>query len=79
MKAAKQFGTSIFQIVLIGLIFLNSISDQVPPKEPPYPPFFAMEYIFIALQGAMFIIVTSNTMNAIFSVTLVCNFFVIYF
>jgi hypothetical protein len=73
MKAARLFGNAIFSIALIGLIFLSVISDQRPPSEKPFPPYEAMEYIFIALQGAMFIIVTSNTMNSIFAVTLVCK------
>lgn len=70
MKLGRNFGNSILMIVLLGLIFIHSISDDrlVPDTAYPTP---QLIYYFIKAQGTFFITLTSTIMNGIFSVALV--------
>jgi|688.fasta_scaffold335887_1 hypothetical protein len=71
MKMGRGIGNSILMIIIIGLIFLHSISDNHPLMDGTKYAFEQLNGYFLGAQGTSFIIVTSVIMTGIFSVTLV--------
>jgi len=70
-------------LVIHGIIFLNGISDSRPipytENEQNVYPMQQLILYFIQVQGVIFISITSNIMNGIFSVVLTCTLIAIIF
>jgi len=74
MKGARMIGNSLFSILLVGLIFINAVSDNRPDPSH-HQAFKPLEYYFIKVQGSNFVAIVSCIMSGIFSVSLACNLF----
>lgn len=70
MKLGRSIGNSILMIIILGVIFLQTISDHHPNIDDVYLK-FNLIYDFIIAQGTSFVTVTSVIMTGIFSVALV--------
>lgn len=70
MKLGRSIGNSFLMIIILGVIFIQSISDHHPNKDNVYEK-FSLIYDFIVAQGTSFVTVTSVIMTGIFSVALV--------
>lgn len=70
MKLGRSVGNSFLMIIILGVIFLQTISDHHPNLEDVYQK-FSLVYDFIIAQGTSFVTVTSVIMTGIFSVALV--------
>ena len=70
MKLGRAIGNSVLMIVILGVIFLNSISDDRPQPDQTYT-FYQLISYFLGTQGTTFVSITSVIMTGIFSVALV--------
>lgn len=74
MKGARVIGNSLFSIILVGLIFVNGVSDNRP--HPDHPILFKpLEIYFIKAQGCNFVTIVNCIMSGIFSVSLACTYY----
>ena len=71
MKFGRAIANAILMVVLIGLIFYQSIGEDYPDPATLYPTKYALIGYFIKAQGVCFVNVTSVIMTGIFSVSLV--------
>ena len=71
MKFGRAIANAILMIVLIGLIFYQSINEDYPSTSIVYPSRGDLIIYFIKAQGVCFVNVTSVIMTGIFSVSLV--------
>lgn len=70
MKMGRAVGNSILMIIILGVIFLNSVSKDRPVDGEVYPIRQLIDY-FMYAQGSFFVSITSVIMTGIFSVALV--------